>query len=150
MSVASPKAEAEMLALVGHRFPGGTYRIAHWENFLLTDCTGRAQLPDGLVHPVALFHVPIQGAKTSIGELFALTGAASAGSVGLDAYDWEYFKPLREEVDYQVDGGVVDVERCRTEAGAVYDRFVFSITLTEPDGTLAARITNHWRIRRSS
>ena len=80
-------AEDEMLALVGHRFPGGTCSIEHWENWLLTDCTGRAQLPDDLVHPVALFHVPIQGAGTSIAELFALGMVEGAGSVGLDGYD---------------------------------------------------------------
>ena len=40
----------EFAALVGHRFPGGDRAIEHWENWLLTDCTGRDPLPDGLVH----------------------------------------------------------------------------------------------------
>ena len=31
--------EEAMLALVGHRFPGGTYRIEHWENFLFSEAT---------------------------------------------------------------------------------------------------------------
>ena len=30
---------------------GGRYTIAHWENTLLTDCTGAEPLPDGQVHP---------------------------------------------------------------------------------------------------
>jgi hypothetical protein len=140
-------AEAEMLALIGHRFPGGTRVIEHWENWLLTDCTGRDQLPDDLVHPVALFHVPIQGVGTSIAQLFALGRVDGAGSVGLDGYDWEYFQPLREQVEYRFTGAVVDVERCEDHRG-VYDRFVFSIELAQPDGSLAARITNHWRLRR--
>jgi hypothetical protein len=140
--------EAEVLALIGHRFPGGTRTIEHWENWLLTDCTGRDQLPDGLVHPVGLFHVPIQGAGTSIAELFDLGMVDGAGSVGLDGYDWEYFQPLREGVEYRFDGGVTEVERKQDEHGRVYDRFVFSIELTTPDGQTAARITNHWRLRR--
>lgn len=139
--------EDEMLALIGHRFPGGTRVIEHWENWLLTDCTGRDQLPDELVHPVALFHVPIQGVGTSIAELFALGRVDGAGSVGLDGYDWEYFHPLREQVEYRFSGGIVDVERCEDHRG-VYDRFVFSIELALPDGSLCARITNHWRLRR--
>ena len=57
--------ENELGALVGHRFPGGHYRIAHWENWLLTDCTGRAPMPDDLAHPIVLFHAPILGAGTS-------------------------------------------------------------------------------------
>ena len=38
---ALPMSEADLHALVGHRFPGGTRTIEHWENWLLTDCTGR-------------------------------------------------------------------------------------------------------------
>lgn len=137
-----------MLALVGHRFPGGTRTIEHWENWLLTDCTGRNPLPHQLVHPVALFHVPIQGAGTSIAELFALGQVEGPGSVGLDSYDWEYFQPLHEDVDYRFEGGVTDVERCQTAGGKTYDRFVFSIDLSDPQGAPVARITNHWRLRR--
>ncbi|WP_420450605.1 hypothetical protein [Ilumatobacter sp.] len=140
--------EDEALALVGHRFPSSTRVIEHWESFLLTDCTGHAQLPDGQVHPVALFHVPIQGAGTSIAELFALGGVDGAGSVGLDGYDWEYHGVLREGVEYRFDGGVIEVERLVDDRGRTYDRFVFSIEITDPDGAPAARITDHWRLRR--
>ena len=140
--------EEQVLALVGHRFPGGTRTIEHWENWLLTDCTGRPQLDDAMVHPVALFHVPIQGAGTSIAELFALGQVEGAGSVGLDSYDWEYFQPLREDVPYTFAGGVTEVERLQSSSGKTYDRFVFSIELSDPDGALVARITNHWRLRR--
>ena len=72
MNAAAAPPEAEIEALVGHQFPGGEYTIEHWENFLLTECTGGELLPDGMVHPVALFHVPILGANTSIAEMFAL------------------------------------------------------------------------------
>jgi hypothetical protein len=148
-SRALPMSEADLHALVGHRFPGGTRTIEHWENWLLTDCTGSDRLDGDLVHPIALFHVPIQGAGTSIAELFELCGAQGAGSVGLDGYDWEYFAPLREGVEYRVDGSVTEVERTVSEqTGRIADRFVYSIEMTDPDGVLTARITNHWRIRR--
>ena len=38
-----PRAEIE--ALTGHRFAGGEYTIAHWENVLLTGWTGADLLP---------------------------------------------------------------------------------------------------------
>jgi acyl dehydratase len=140
----------ELAALVGHRFPGGTYRVAHWENWLLTDCTGREPLPDGLVHPIVLFHAPILGAGTSIAELFALGGVgAVSGAVGLLGYDWEYHQPLREDIDYRVDGGVVSAERHTSSAGAIADHVAFSIELSH-DGELAARVTNRWQFRRTS
>ena len=76
MADIQPPAE-EIRALVGYEFPGGKYTVAHWENFLLTECTGSEPLPDGLVHPVVLFHMPILGANTSIGGMFALGQAES-------------------------------------------------------------------------
>ena len=141
--------EAEMLQLVGHRFPGGRYRIEHWENWLLTDCTGAEQLPDGLVHPIALFHVPILGAGITITKLFELGHATGAGSVGLEGYDWEYLKPLREDVEYVIEGGITSVERRVTDTGQVYDAVAFTIELFD-GGEVAARITNRWRFRRAS
>jgi hypothetical protein len=139
--------ETELGALVGHRFAGGSYRIQHWENWLLTDCTGRDQLPDGLVHPIALFHVPILGVGTSITELFELGRARGAGSVGLESYDWEYFVPLREEIEYRMEGGIVAAERTVSDGGDVHDRLAFRIDLYD-GGTHVARVTNRWIFRR--
>lgn len=142
--------DADLHALVGHRFPGGTYRVAHWENWLLTDCTARPPMPDGLVHPIVLFHAPILGARTSIGELFRLGRASGAsGSVGLLGYDWEYLAPLREELDYDVSGGIVAVERRRAPDGTFLDHVSFAIELAD-GGSIAARATNHWVFRRAA
>jgi hypothetical protein len=140
--------EAQLSALVGHRFAGGRYRIEHWENWLLTDCTGREPLPDRLVHPIVLFHVPILGVGTSITELFRLCNVASAGSVGLEGYDWEYFGPLVEDVEYRMEGGIVAAERTADETGRVVDKMAFEITLFDEAERMAARVTNRWVLRR--
>ena len=142
--------EDDLAALAGHRFPGGTYRVAHWENWLLTDCTGRPPMPADLVHPIVLFHAPILGAGTSIAELFRLGGASGAsGSVGLVGYDWEYLRPIREDVEYRVEGGIASAERRTTPSGGVDDHVAFRIELSLDDGPVA-RITNRWRFRRGS
>jgi hypothetical protein len=142
--------DAEVEGLVGLRFPGGEYTIAHWENFLLTDCTARPPMASDLVHPIALFHVPIQGVGTSIGELFRLGGGdGQAGSVSLLGYDWEYLKPLREDCSYRLEGGIVSADRVIDTAGAaLHDDIAFQIELFDPTGALAARVTNRWRFVR--
>ncbi len=140
--------EEQLESLVGHRFAGGHYRIEHWENWLLTDCTGREPLPDGLAHPIVLFHVPILGVGTSIAELFALGGVSGPGSVGLEGYDWEYVRPLHEDVDYRMEGGIVTARRVVDDAGRTVDKFAFEITLFDEDDRMAARITNRWVLRR--
>ena len=139
---------ADIQALVGHQFPGGHYTIAHWENFLLTECTGAQPLPDGLAHPVALFHVPILGAGTSISEMFALGQAESDFSIGIESYDWQIFRSLKEELEYAVTAQITAADR-REKEGAVFDRIAFQFDLAEPSGEPAARSIVTWHYRRT-
>jgi len=140
--------EAELKAVVGHDFPGGRYRIAHWENFLLTEVTGRAPMPDDLAHPAHLFHVPIVGAGTSIAQLFELGRAEHDASITIDYYDWEYFEPLREDVDYAVQGRILEHERTQPGGGPIVDALTFRFELAEAGdgsgGEPVARVTFRW------
>lgn len=140
--------EADLQALVGHRFPGGSYRIEHWENALLTEATGCAPLPGDLAHPVHLFHVPIAGAGVTIAELFALAHADSDASVTIDFYDWELSKPLRESTPYLMRGGISEHSRKRNEAGTVVDSVTFRIEVMDESGDEVARVTFRWHFWR--
>ena len=142
-------AEADIKRLAGHRFPGGFYTVAHWENFLLTECTGAQLLPDGQVHPVALFHLPITGAGTSIAEMFSLGQAESDLSIMIESYDWEMFLPLIEETRYTVSGGITSAQRCTNEQGQIYDRIQFCFEVYAPSKILAARTTITWHYTRN-
>lgn len=139
---------AEIQALVGHRFPGGNYTIAHWENFLLTDCTGAEQLPDGLAHPVALFHMPILGAGTSIAEMFELGQAEDGVSIGIESYEWAFYQPLREEIEYRIEGEITAADRFETD-DRTYDRIQFQFDIIESGDEPAARTIVTWHYRRS-
>lgn len=141
--------EAEITAIAGHRFAGGQYTIEHWENFLLTECTGADLLPNGMVHPVALFHVPILGSGTSIAEMFALGQAESDLSIMIESYDWEMFIPLIEDTCYQVSGSVISAVRCHNERGQTYDRIQFCFEMHAPNKKLAARTTITWHYTRN-
>jgi hypothetical protein len=140
--------KADIEAIAGHQFSGGHYRIAHWENALLTACTGADLLADGLAHPIALFHLPIVGSGTSIAEMFALGQAESDLSIMIESYDWEFFHSLREETDYRVTGGVTSSQRCQDEAGNTYDRIQFRFEVFAPGRELAARSTVTWHYTR--
>lgn len=136
-------------ALAGYRFPGGRYRIAHWENVLLTGCTGADLLADGIAHPSALFHLPIAGAGTSIAEMFALGRAESDLSIMIESYQWEFFQPLREETDYQVDGCILSSERVQ-EAERSYDRIQFGFDVRLPTGEPVAHSVVTWHYTRNT
>jgi acyl dehydratase len=135
--------------LLAIRFPGGTTVIEHWENWLLTDCTGRAPMTGGVVHPVAMFHVPIRGVGTSITELFEAFGTvAGDGRVALLGYNWVYDEPLREDVPYDVRGGVTNAVRHTGDDGAVGDEVSFTIEL-HAGGRRVAQATDCWYVHRS-
>ena len=140
--------ESDIQALAGHRFPGGEYTIEHWENVLLTGCTGADLMLDGLAHPVALFHMPIEGCGTSIAEMFALGQAESDLSIMIESYDWEMFAPLREEQAYRVEGHIASARRCR-EDDREYDRIQFVFDVSD-DSTPVARSTITWHYTRNT
>ena len=126
--------------------------MEHWENFLLTGCTGADLLPGGQVHPVALFHLPIMGAGTSIAEMFALGQAESDLSIIIESYEWEMLQPLYEETRYAATGAIVSAERCTNEQGQPYDRVQFCFDVSDPSGEqdLVALTTITWHYTRNT
>ncbi len=149
MTQKAPPDEREIAALVGHKFPGGHYTVEHWENFLLTECTGADLLPDGQVHPVVLFHMPILGAGTTIAEMFALGQADSDFSIGIESYDWRMFKPLKEDVRYRIEAHITEADRRAHDDGRVYDRIQFQFDIADPAGDAVAQTIITWHYNRS-
>lgn len=142
--------EDSIVALRGRRFPGGEYTVQHWENFLLTECTGAEPLPGGMVHPAALFHLPIAGAGTSIAEMFDLGQAESDVSILIESYDWELHTPLIEDVPYRVTGEIIEAERLSDDRGRFYDRIQFLFNVSDRGGTPVARTRITWRYTRNT
>jgi hypothetical protein len=141
----------ELQSLVGRRFPGGRYTVAHWENFLLHRAVEAEPAPDGVVHPVGLFHVPLAACGLTYPEIFALGRAESDEAVRAGEYTWELFEPLREGRTYTVGGEFTGVERKSGRRGGVFDKVSFVLELTdEESGTLTARVTNSWLFLRSA
>ena len=136
----SEVSEEDIQSIVGFRFPGGKYLIAHWENFLLTECTGAGQLPDGMVHPVALFHVPITGSGTSLKEMFALGKAASDFSINIESYDWEMFSALYEDRPYDISGEIISANRIKDARDRTHDRIQFQFEIKDGNELIARTI----------
>ena len=62
----------EMQQLVGRPFPGGTFTIERWENFLLHDVFTAPEPSDGLAHPMYAFHGPLAAMGMTFAEFFEL------------------------------------------------------------------------------
>ena len=144
----------EMRSIIGHRFPGGTFHIEHWENFLMHDVMLVEQSPDKIAHPLYFFHLPIAGLGVTIQDIFALCRADSPDAVRAGEYVWEIERPLREDRTYRVSGEITDVVRKEGRRGGVMDLVTFvteisDVTDGEPKGP-DARISNMWIFLRSA
>jgi len=139
-----------MEALVGKRFPGGSYTVERWENVLLHDVVEHPVDPTGIVHPIGLFHVPLAACGWSYREIFEICGAESDEAVRAGEYTWELTAPMRAGVTYDIAGEFVDVERKHGRRGGVFDKVTFRLDLSEQTtGALVARVTNSWLFLRS-
>ena len=140
----------EMQALVGHRFAGGPFAIEHWENVLLSDAAGVEPLPDGIVHPAALFHAPIMGAGLRLRDLFELFRADSDEAIRAGEFHWTFSGPLREDTPYLVSGEVESVERKESRKLGPMDLVRFRLDLRhERGGEHVASATYTWLLLRA-
>ena len=138
-----------MQALVGRRFPGGSYAVEHWENVLLHDVVVADLGPDGIVHPIGLFHVPLAACGWTYSEIFTMCQAESDEAVRAGEYTWQLVEPMREGRCYDVTGEFLGIERKHGRAGA-FDKVTFRLDLTDRDaGTVTAHVTNSWLFLRS-
>ena len=133
----------QMQELVGYRFPSGTYKIEHWENYLLTEATAGEHFSSAYAHPSFLFHAPLAAVGLSYQEIFDLCDAESADAVRAGEYDWEIFRTLEEGIQYQAQGQILSVERKTGKRAGVFDAVAFAIELSDTTG-VAARVTNPW------
>lgn len=139
-----------MQSIVGTRFPGGTYTVARWENVLLHDVVEMEPSPDGLVHPIGLFHIPLAACGLTYAEIFERCHAESDEAVRAGEYTWEIVEPLREGRTYDVSGEFTAAERKRGRSGE-FDKVSFRLELTDRQhGGVAARVTNSWLFLRSA
>jgi hypothetical protein len=121
----------DVVGLVGRRFPGGSYTVAHWENVLLHDVVEHGPPAGDIVHPIGLFHIPLAACGWTYEEIFDLCRAESAEAVRAGEYDWQIVEPLRERVTYDVAGEFTDVERKTGRRGGVFDKVTFRLDLTD-------------------
>jgi acyl dehydratase len=134
----------EMQALVGWRFPGGSYTIPRWENFLLTDAMCSPQMPGDLAHPAYGFHAPLAGMGISYAEFFELCRAESDDAIRAGEYDFEFYHPLREGQPYTIRGEITDVQRKHGKRSGTFDLVTFRLEMLDTKGRLCVAATNSW------
>ena len=104
--------------------------------------------PDGLAHPASLFHLAINGAGTSIEELFELAHSRAGAPISIGYYDWQMHQPLREEQTYSLSGGITQVDRSVRRNGAIRDSITYRISIEDSTAAPVADVEFCWHFWR--
>lgn len=150
MDAATPPDVTELQRrVVGHRLPGGSFEIADYERWLGHDAMLAPPLPDGLLHPVWILLGALRGMGVDTEELVGLVEARPTDGVLFGETALEQHIPLRAGRSYAVTGEVTDLTRRTGRRAGTMDLLTFTLSITDPDGALAAVSTQTFIIMRS-
>ena len=135
---------ADLQSVVGHRFPGGTYRVEPYRNWLTCDAVlSPAPAPgDEIAHPMFCYYGALAGMGISLDELFALVGATAEDGVMFGEAEIDLRRPLRVGETFTIRGGITDAERKEGKRVGIFDIVAFRLELIDADDEVAAVSTN--------
>lgn len=135
--------------VVGHRLPGGSFEIAEYERWLGHDAMLAPSLPPGLLHPVWILLGALRGMGVSTEELIELAEGAPDDGVLFGETTLEQHIPLQAGLRYAVTGQVTGLTRRTGRRAGIMDLLTFELSLSDPDGALAAVSTQTFIIMRA-
>ena len=114
---------ADLERLAGHDFPGGSFTIAGYEDWLMRDVLG-AERGDGVhAHPIWAFAAPQGAMGITIDGVFHLCGSSADEGPLLGDTKVELIASLLIDHPYAVSGGIVSaVRKDRSRRGRVRPR----------------------------
>lgn len=128
--------EEELKELIGTPFPGGTYTIEPYVNWLTCDCVVASELAtSGAAHPLLVYMAGQAGIGLSLAELFALCRASSDDGPMLGEWGMAVNCPLQVGGEYAVSGGITDAVRKTGKKTGVFDVVRFDMELRSTVGT---------------
>ena len=132
----------QMQELVGREFPGGSFDVEHYRNWLTNDVIGSPQRSDDLAHPMFCYYAAMGGMGLSIAGLFDLAYTSASDGPMFGECDVEVRVPLRTGVTYDVRGEIIDVKRKQGGAIGTFDLLAFRLEVVAPSGEIAGVCTN--------
>jgi hypothetical protein len=136
--------------LAGKPFPGGTYMLESYVNWLWSDAV-LAQPQADVAHPGLAYLVATQGCGLSFQDIFDLAGADAESGVLFGETGMSFEEPLRPGVLYHVDGEFTEAVRREGRRAGVFDALSFELRVREnPAGDPVARVWSTWIFPRAA
>lgn len=145
---------------IGHRFPGGTITVPHWENWLWCDtvladhpahrspeAAKALGYPAPVVHPGLVYFACMRGARVTIADIFKLMDFDEKDGPMFGEQRMEFTKPIFEGLEYAAAGEVTGVLRKEGRRAGVFDIVSFEIRLSR-EGRQVVRSTSSFVLPR--
>ena len=133
--------EEELASVVGRPFPGGSYTVEPYVDWLVRDVV-LADRDEDVAHPLFGFIGTLLGKGMSLDELFAICGATAADGPMFGEHETELLRPIRVGETYSVSGEFVSAVRKQGRTAGTFDVVGFELTLTDSDGEPAVKVFN--------
>ncbi|MEU6573422.1 hypothetical protein [Streptomyces sp. NPDC046805] len=132
--------------LIGRRVPGGTFKLADYENWLAHDAL--YSVPDAAPHPVMAFIAAQRGMGCSVDELFELLEADIADGPLLASTTIDIERELQTNRTYAVTGEVTGLVRKSGAALGEFDLATCTFAMSDDQDQPVGTVTNVYAIRR--
>jgi acyl dehydratase len=140
----------DLQRLVGRPFPGGTYKVEPYRNWLTCDAVLSPVPDDGMAHPMFCYYGALAGMGMSLDDLFAMVGATADSGVMFGEAQIELHRPLLVGDEFTVRGSIISVQRKQGKRAGVFDIVGFALELVDSDGQVAGVSTNSFVFPRRS
>lgn len=121
---------------VGHRIPGGTFRVEGYERDVSHAALGAPPLEAPLLHPVWIVLGALRGMGATLGEVLAHVEASEHGTLFGEA-SFEQRRPLEADAEYRVEGEIADVVRRHGRRAGPFDVVTLRLAIADRDGDAA-------------
>ena len=132
----------DLQGIVGHEFPGGTYRVEPYRNWLTCDAVLSPLPADEIAHPMFCYYGALAGMGISLDDLFALAGATAEDGVMFGEAEIDLRRPMRVGETFTVRGAITDAERKEGRRAGVFDIVAFRLELVDERDEVAAVSSN--------
>jgi hypothetical protein len=109
--------------------------VPHWMNRLWGDAVAADGDPSPDVHPVLVYYAAVRGSGVTFDDIFALMDASADSGVMVGGQSFRFERPLQIETEYEVEGGIVDVDRKVGRRAGTFDICTFELRVREPEET---------------
>lgn len=132
----------ELETRVGWEFPGGTYELEDYKDWLTRDVVGAEPAKDGVALPMFCYYAALAGMGISIDGLFKLVEATADSGVMFGEAEVDIRKPFRIGETYTVSGRLTNIIRKEGRKAGVFDLVTFALDVADSTGEVAGVSTN--------